>query len=114
MARDREQLDSEPVVHNAANEKEVAAAGKKQRDRRRREIDDVRAVLATAEGRRFLWRLLGHCGVSKSIFAPNSRIAYNSGMQDVGHFVQGEIVEARPEAYLQMINEHQERTNETA
>lgn len=109
MARaEREELDSEPVVHNAANEKEVAAAGKKQSNRRRRELDDVRAVLALPAGRRFLWRLLGQCRVTESIFAPNSRIAYNSGMQDVGHFVQGEIVLARPEAYLQMITEHQE------
>lgn len=95
-----------PLVTNAASIKSVEAADKKGKELARQQKDDMREILNTDAGRRFLWRLLGHCRVNQSVFEPNSRMAYNSGMQDVGHFVLGEIVAAKPEAYLQMMQEH--------
>lgn len=98
----------DPLVSNASSPKQVERAQSKQKDQARQQMDDIRTLLETAEGRRFLWRLLGHCRVFESVFEPNSRMAYNSGMQDVGHFVLGEIMKARPEAYILMMQEHQE------
>lgn len=98
----------EPIVTNAADTKQLGAAKGKQKDVEREQLDDVRAILDVPEGRRFLWRMLAKCKVNESIFEPNSRIAYNAGVQDVGHFILGEIVKARPEAYLQMMVEHME------
>lgn len=96
------------IITNVASPKQIETAGKKQRTVEQQQLDDMRAVLDMPEARRFLWRLLGHCRVNQSVFEPNSRMAYNSGMQDVGHFVLGEITKARPESYLLMMQEHQE------
>lgn len=98
---------ADAVATNAASSKQVEASAKRIRNIEQQQKDDMRTILATPEGRRFLWRLLGHCRINQSVFEPNSKMAYNSGMQDVGHFVLGEIVSARAEAYLQMMQEHQ-------
>lgn len=100
-----------PYVQNASNRGQVDAAKKREKDQVDQAKRDLYAVLDTPEGRRTVWRWLTHCGVYRSIFEPNSRIAYNAGMQDVGHFIQGEIIDAHPQALFQMMKEEQENEN---
>lgn len=70
-------------------------------------MNDLRQVLSTPEGRRFLWRLMGQCGVQASVVRDglNASAYYRSGQQDIGHFIQAEIVEANESAYLTMQKE---------
>lgn len=98
---------SEPraAVKNAADAGQVKHAGRKDRDRRQREMDDLRAVLATPFGRRFVWRLLSHCKVFESIWHPSALIHANAGRQDVGHYLMAEIVEANEDMLLMMMTE---------
>lgn len=93
------------VVGNAADQKQVERANRKDRDRRKRELDDLRDVLSTAPGRRLLWRLLGHCRVFESIWHPSALIHANAGKQDVGHYIISEIVDANEDAYFLMMKE---------
>lgn len=93
------------MVANAADKDQVRKADEKIKLGRERELDDLRAVLSTHEGRRFVWRLLGHCKVNGSIWHPSAQIHYNAGMQDVGHFVMAEVVQAGEEFLLQMMKE---------
>lgn len=102
-------LDSKAQVSNAADVKQIEKAGKRISLERENELVDIRAILDIPGGRRFLWRLLREFKLNQSIFEPNSRIAYNSGRQDAGHFILGEIVEAQPEAFLQMMQERKEK-----
>lgn len=96
------------LVANAADREQVREAGNKERRARMREMDDVKAILDLPQGRRFMWRLLEHCSVHASVFAGNDAMTNHlSGKQDVGHFVLGEIVEARPQAYVDMMLENQ-------
>lgn len=95
----------QPLNRNAADEEQVREAAKKVKFGRDRELSDLRAVLRTMEGRRLLWRLLGHCRVNGSVWEPSAKIHYNSGQQDVGHFVMSEIVEAGEEFLFQMMRE---------
>jgi hypothetical protein len=99
-------MTERPLVGNAADPKQVKDARKRERTNREGELEDVRAILDTPAGKRFLWRLLDHCKISESVFSPSAHIYYNSGMQDVGHFVLGEIMEAQPQAYMDMIVMH--------
>lgn len=69
------------------------------------QLADLTAVMATAAGRRLMWRLLGHCGTFESIFETSSRIYYNSGRQDVGHFLLAEITTADVNQFIQMQHE---------
>lgn len=112
MTDEREEAtDDGPIVTNAASPKQVEGARKRVRNRAREKRDDMRAILAMPEGRRFLWRLLGQCKVYESVFDREATVmAFRSGAQDVGHFVLAEIVEAQPDAYLQMMIEHHQET----
>jgi hypothetical protein len=93
----------ESLVKNAADEGQVQAASKKEGFKRRQEIDDIQTVLSIQAGRRLLWRIIEHCKVFESIWNGSALIHYNSGKQDVGHFLLGEITEAKPEALLEMM-----------
>lgn len=97
--------EQRPAVQNAADRGQVRHAERKDRDRRERELRDLNAVLATPEGRRVMWRLLGHCRVFESIWHPSALIHANSGKQDVGHFIMAEIAAADQEALFLMMKE---------
>lgn len=101
--------DNTPHITNAASKPQQREAGRKIRDAAQGEDEDLLALLAMVQGRRFLWRMLKHCRVTESIWHPSALIHYNSGVQDVGHFILAEIVRVRPESYLQMMQEAQER-----
>lgn len=103
------QSRNDALVGNAGSKQQVEKAKTTERIERDQQLDDLNSILNTEGGRRFLWRVLDHLGVFKSVFEPNSRIAYNAGLQDAGHFILAEIVEAQPEALLTMMKESQER-----
>lgn len=77
----------------------------KERRKRERELNDMRSLLSTQAGRRFVWRLLEETKVFGSIWHPSAAIHHNSGKQDVGHFVMGEVLAAREDALIEMMKE---------
>ncbi len=81
----------------------------KKRNEREEELNDLRVILKLPEGRRIIWRLLGHCSVFESIWDPSSRIHKNAGRQDVGHFILGEVTEADDESLLKMMKEAKDK-----
>lgn len=95
-------------MRNLANEEEVKEFHKKQDDLSKQQTEDVKFLLQSVQGRRFLWRLLDHCSVFSSIYHASALIHHNSGRQDVGHFVMGEIVKADDMAFIQMMKEAKE------
>jgi hypothetical protein len=92
-------------VNNASDPEQVKEAGKREETQREQELRDLKAVLSMPEGRRFVWRLMDFCGPFKTCWAPNAKIHYNSGQQDVGHFLMGEIVQADGEAMISMMRD---------
>lgn len=95
--------NQKPFVTNTADEEKLRGA----KDRLAITEKDLRtaylALLETPAGRLVLWDLLDHCSVFRSIFETSARISYNSGKQDVGHYVQAKIVEANPAALIEMM-----------
>ena len=92
---------------NAADPEQVRKGAEKEESVRERELNDLIIILSSEEGKRLVWRLLAHCGTFGSIWSPNAQIHYNSGKQDVGHFLMAEIVEAKPEALIDMMKNNQ-------
>lgn len=91
---------------NAADHKQVKERERKVKRNRAQELLDLKAVLATVEGRRILWRFMGECGVEQTTFNPNAAMAaYASGRRDAGQMLKGWIVEADERAYLTMMQE---------
>ncbi|TSA28590.1 hypothetical protein D4R71_00360 [bacterium] len=78
-----------------------------QRRVRQKEIDDVRKILKTPEGRRDYWRRMGKCGILRSSFTPNSnQTAFNEGKREIGLDILIDINEADCSAFARMQNEY--------
>lgn len=97
------------LVSNAADAEQVKSAKSKEDRQREQQLNDICAVLAIDSGRRLIWRLLGYCKIHESVMEQSARIYYNAGVQDVGHFILAEILAARPDAFLQMMQEAQKQ-----
>lgn len=82
----------------------------KNRRRREEETNDLRAVLSSASGRRFVWRLLERGGVFRSSFnaESDSYTAFNEGRRNLGLLVLNDILEADPDAFTLMQRESAE------
>ena len=101
------------LVANTVDPEQVENAKRKEKRGAERDLDDVRWVLSDPRGRRFYWRLMGHCSTFKSIIGTDAHMTYaNAGRQDVGHFLLEQIELARPEALLEMqLAERKEKEN---
>jgi hypothetical protein len=94
------------LVRNAADPKQVRNATRKEKDLRTRELDDMRAVLRTVEGRRFVWRLMGWSGFLQNPSHQRGDMTHqNIGRGDAGRFLLSEILEADENAYMAMQTE---------
>lgn len=70
----------------------------------------IQAIMDLPQGRAFIFDLLEFCQIGHSVFATNALImAHQSGKQNVGLKVQGEVMALAPERYLEMLKEADER-----
>ena len=92
-------------VRNAADPKQVKQAGKKLKSREEVEAEDLRAVLRTPVGRRFLYRVLERTGFFRSSFKTSAEMAFLEGERNVGLWLHSEIGQVDPRAFLQMLGE---------
>lgn len=92
-------------VGNASDPNQVKSAKTKEESKRDQELNDMAHVLGSVQGRRFLWRLLSVCHVFKTSFTGNSTTFFNEGKRDIGLRILGDINEASPDGYLEMMKE---------
>lgn len=95
------------LVGNAADPKQVRRANQAERLRQQRELDDLRHVMGTRQGRRFVWRQLSAAGVFRLSFTyaePETTI-FNEGRRSMGLNLMAEIHQLDPAHYLTMANE---------
>jgi hypothetical protein len=93
------------MAQNIADDTQVRNSEQRGKRLRERELDDIKRILETDFGRRFVWRYLGLAGVFQTSFTGNSTTFFNEGKRDIGLKLLADITEAKPEAYLQMTNE---------
>lgn len=87
-----------------APETSAAAAARRLHER---ELSDARAVLATEQGRRFLWWLLGQAGTYglSYVRGDERETTFREGQRNVGIVLEVRIAAADPEALLVMQRE---------
>lgn len=90
---------------NADDESQVVRARDRDKLRAERDAADLKAVLSTAQGRRFFWRLVGKTGLLRSSMTGNSQTFYLEGRRSIGIELWDEMEQTAPEAYLLMLNE---------
>lgn len=94
------------LTQNASSGKQVRRAGQREKRAARQRAIDTVAVMATAEGRRFVWWLLGRAGVTESVLRDGeTRALYWAGRQDMGHELQHHVITTDPDTYLLMQRE---------
>ncbi len=73
---------------------------------RREEMDDLKWLMAHAQGRRIVTRLFDRTGIRRTSFNANgSTMAFNEGRRDIGLWIEREVFDAAPEAYLRLLKE---------
>jgi len=93
---------------NTASAINKEAISKKEKDVKNYELQeqaDLKFVLASAQGRRILWKYLSVSGVYEQSFTGNSTTFFNEGRRSIGLLILADIMEANPESYLQMMME---------
>lgn len=101
---------------NAADQRQVRKAKQKERQAHDQELKDLRDVLSTRQGRRFVWKQLVQAGCFRMSFtygAPETT-AFNEGRRSLGLALMAEIHELDAALYIRMANEarDEDRTNE--
>lgn len=102
---------TEEVIFNAADEDQVKGRKRKDRRIRERELADIKAIMTTQEGRRYMWRMLDKAGIYRSSFTGNSSTFFNEGQRNIGLIILADINESCPDLYLTMIEENRKEPN---
>jgi hypothetical protein len=91
---------------------ERAEAKRAEEERRQREIEenDLRHVLNSKQGRRFVWRQLSAAGIYNLSFSTDTAtMAFNEGGRNRGLTLLAEIMRTCPERYTDMLVEQRNR-----
>lgn len=91
--------------HNTADEEDIRKADEKAKLQRYLELDDLKKILKTAEGRRFIWRYLEVASIHKTTFTGNSETFFKEGMRNIGLMILADVMDASPESFIEMMIE---------
>lgn len=98
-------LDSDTFDPEAQEAQRQANALKAQHERNL-ELDDLHKVMSTKQGRRFMWRLLGRCGVMRQSFNTDALLmSLAEGQRSVGIPLVADLLQCMPEKYALMLEE---------
>ena len=89
-----------------ANEEAQEAAELEQKLARDREVSDLRALMSTPAGRRFMWRLLEKTGLYKSSMTGNSQTFFLEGQRNIGLFLLAQVNDHCLDEYVLMLSEN--------
>lgn len=86
--------------------KKVKKRKKKHQLVRERELEEIKQLLSTSYGRRFLWRVLTQCGMFKTLSVHTEHeMSIQSGKRDMGLWLVNEINDADKNGYIKLIQE---------
>ena len=75
---------------------------------RRQQVDDLKWLMAHPQGRRIVTRIFERTGIRRTPFHTNgSTMAFNAGAQNVGLWLEAEVLEAAFDAYMKLLKEFQ-------
>lgn len=89
------------------HEREAEADEAVASEKRRKELEDVKWLMAHPQGRRIAARILDQAGVNRSSFNHSgSLMAFNEGRRDIGLWFTAEMLEAAPAGYFKLLTEY--------
>lgn len=95
-----------PLVQNVSDEVQIKNAKYKEKILADNELNDLKFILATEQGRRFIWAVLSDCGIyTESADNSGSWTYYKEGKRSIGLKLLSKIMATDPDSYLRMIKE---------
>ena len=83
------------------------------REKRRKELEDIKWLMAHPQGRRVVTRLLEEAGVNRTSFNHSGSVmAFSEGKRHIGLFLTGELLQAAPEGYFKLLKEYQAKNDD--
>lgn len=102
----------------AGQERTAATRAEEERLAREKEQNDLRWVMSSKQGRRFMYRLLSEAGLYRLSFNLDNTdplaTAFNEGQRNIGLTRLSEITEACPDRYTEMLAEQKEAKDKYA
>lgn len=98
--------DTPAPAPSASDPDQVRSRKSKAERARERELADLKLVMMSREGRRFMWRLLARCGIYRISFDGTRRGDFNEGERNIGLWLHAEIAQADVRGYLEMQGEN--------
>lgn len=92
-------------VLDASDKEQVNRAGRLDKMDRDQELADLREILKTKAGRRFIWRILEMSGIYKVTQGPVDLVNFEEGKRLIGVTLMGDIAESDDEALITMMRE---------
>lgn len=105
--------EGKPNVDNASDREQVKKARKREKRKEIQDRKDVQDLLGTPFGRRFLWRYLAKCNVFSTLQGPSPQIHYEEGFRQVGLDMMNDIIDANPNALIEMMAASNEKNKNT-
>lgn len=91
------------LIKTEANDNKAEIAKR----RRERNLNDIRHIVATVEGRRLYWNLMVTCGIFKTTFTGETNgTMFNEGRRSIGLKMLYDLMEAKPSVFEQMKREN--------
>lgn len=89
-------------MDSAADRKSVRAKEKAARIAAANRANVIRMIMATTDGREWMWNLLGNCHIYHQTFTSDPlQSAFNEGQRSVGLALMADILTTCPEEYIQ-------------
>lgn len=93
------------MTRAATTSKQSKAQGDLDREQIEQAKADLEAVMGSPAGRRFMWGLLGECGLYRSSYHPSALIHFNEGQRSIGLALLARLTADCPDQYLTMQSE---------
>lgn len=89
----------------STKEHDVKKAEKKEKSEAELYAEDLKYVMSTEKGRRFIWQQLSKAGLFRTSFTGNSTTFFNEGKRAHGLELLADLQEHTPKYYLMMHSE---------
>ena len=90
---------------NAGDASNVSERKSKAKRLEERRLNGLRQIMASPDGRAWLWELLSSCEIFSPCFTGNSTTFFNEGKRAVGLPVFHQVTDQFPDQYLLMARE---------
>ena len=98
----RDPTDLQSSTSEEATEQDAARLARQQ------QVDDLKWLMAHPQGRRIVARFFDRTGIRRTPFNTNgSTMAFAAGAQNVGLWLEAEVLEASFDGYMKLLKEFQ-------